>query len=220
MIAKNVMTTAVFDVSPASSLKQAIRLMTDKDISGLPVTDDGGHICGMLTEGDILRRSEFGNNIGLMPGDPGFFERYVKAHGLTVADCMSRDVIHASPEATIRELVALMSFHHVKRIPIMRDGVLVGIVSRHDLMKAAWTKADTVAPGDGALRLAVETRLKSELGLGADFYVQVHASVVTITGQIASEAQREAIRVVTESIEGARAVVATPEHPQGTVATN
>jgi CBS domain-containing protein len=121
---------------------------------------------------------------------------------------MTRDVIHASSGTTIRELVALMGFHHVKRIPILRNGVLVGIVSRHDLMKAAWTKADTVAAGDGALRLAVETRLKSELGLGTDFEVQVNGSVVTITGQITSEAQRDAIRVVAESIEGARAVVA------------
>lgn len=210
MLARDLMTTSVVHISPAASLRHAIRMMIDNDISGLPVIDDGGALCGMLTEGDILNRHEFNLAPKAAPDadDPAFFENYVRTHGLKVEDCMSRKVISVSPEAALAEVVALMRLHAVKRIPVLDHGVLVGIVSRRDVLKTNIAAPDVIARGDDALQLAVATRLLTELGLGKErIEVRVRDSVVEITGQIASDAQREAIRILTASIAGVGGVV-------------
>jgi len=210
MLAKDLMTTSVVHISPAASLRHAIRMMIDNDISGLPVIDDGGALCGMLTEGDILNRHEFNLAPKAAPDadDPAFFENYVRTHGLKVEDCMSRKVISVSPEAALAEVVALMRLHAVKRIPVLDHGVLVGIVSRRDVLKTDIAAPDVIARGDDALQLAVATRLLTELGLSKErIEVRVRDSVVEITGQIASDAQREAIRILTASIAGVGGVV-------------
>ncbi|EUC01470.1 CBS domain containing membrane protein [Rhizobium sp. CF080] len=219
MLAKDLMTTRVVHVSPGASLRHAIRMLIDNDISGLPVIDDQGALCGMITEGDILNRYEFNLAPKAAPdtNDPAFFENYVKTHGLKVEDCMSRKVISVSPEAPLAEIVALMRLHAVKRIPVLDNGALAGIVSRRDLLKIEIATPDVIARGDDALQLAVATRLLTELGLGKDrIEVKVRDSVVEIIGKIASDAEREAIRILTASIAGVGGVVTQkPPHRPG-----
>lgn len=216
MLAKDLMTTRVVHVSPGASLRHAIRMMIDSDVSGLPVIDDGGALCGMLTEGDVLNRHEFNLAPKAAPNanDPAFFENYVRTHGLKVEDCMSRKVISVSPEAALAEIVALMRLHAVKRIPVLDHGVLVGIVSRRDVLKTDIAAPDVIARGDEALQLAVATRLLAELGLGRDrIEVRVRDSVVEIIGQIGSNTEQEAIRILTASIAGVGGLV-TRRPPQ------
>ncbi|CDZ35828.1 CBS domain-containing protein [Neorhizobium galegae] len=210
MLAKDLMTTRVVHVSPGASLKHAIRMLIDNDISGLPVIDDQRALCGMITEGDILKRHEFNLAPKAAPDthDPAFFENYVKAHGLKVEDCMSRKVVSVAPGASVAEIVALMRLHAVKRIPVLDNGVLAGIVSRRDILKIEIATPDVVARGDEALRLAVATRLLAELGLGKDrLEVKVRDSVVEIIGEIGSDVEQEAIRILTASIAGVGGVV-------------
>ncbi|WP_105418521.1 CBS domain-containing protein [Neorhizobium sp. T25_27] len=209
MLAKDLMTTRVVHISPGASLRHAIRMMIDNDISGLPVIDDGGALCGMLTEGDILKRHEFNFAPKAAPdaGDPAFFRNYVKTHGLKVEDCMSRKIVSVAPEASVAEIVALMRLHSVKRIPVLDNGMLVGIVSRRDVLKLDIGMPDVIARGDDALQLAVATRLLAELGLGKDkVEVRVRNSVVEIVGKIASDAE-EAIRILAASIADVGGVV-------------
>ncbi|UIK06200.1 CBS domain-containing protein [Neorhizobium galegae] len=215
MLAKDLMTTRVVHVSPGTGLKHAIQMLIDNDISGLPVIDDRGTLCGMLTEGDILKRHEFNLAPKAAPdADPAFFENYVRTHGLKVENCMSRKVISVLPEAGLAEIVALMRLHAVKRIPVLDNGVLVGIVSRRDVLKTEIATPDVIARGDDALQLAVATRLLAELGLGKDrIDVRVRDSVVEIIGKIASDAEQEAIRILASGIAGVGGVV-TQTPPQ------
>lgn len=216
MLARDLMTTNVAHVTVRTSLKRAIQVMIDRDVSGLPVVDDAGTVCGMLTEGDLLTRHEFkgGHEIGLLQPDVAFFESYVKQHGLAVGDCMTGNVVTASPQATLAEIVALMRRHNIKRIPILTNGRLSGIVSRRDVLKAISATPDSIARGDDALRLAVLTRLQAELGLGRDkVEVNVRDSIVEVNGEFESDAECEAVRIVTDGIAGASGVVTRKAWP-------
>ena len=210
MLARDLMTTNVAYVTVGTSLKRAIQIMIDRDVSGLPVVDDAGGVCGMLTEGDLLTRHEFngGHEIGHLQPDVAFFESYIKQHGRAVGDCMTANVVAASPQATLAEIVALMRRHNIKRIPILTNGRLSGIVSRRDVLKAICATPDPVARGDDALRLAVSTRLQAELGLRREkVEVNVRDSVVEVIGEFESDAACEAVRIVTEAIAGASCIV-------------
>ena len=210
MLAKDLMTTTVVHVSPGTSLRHAIRMMIDNDISGLPVIDDHWTLCGMLTEGDILKRHEFNLSPKAAPDnrDPAFFENYVRTHGLKAEDCMSRKVVSVAPGASVAEIVALMRLHAIKRIPVLDNGRLVGIVSRRDVLRIAIATPDVIARGDDALQLAVATRLLADLGLGRDkVEVRVRDSVVEVIGKFASDAEQEAIRILAASIADVGGVV-------------
>ena len=211
MFANDLMTIDVACVNAEASLERAIRLMLDRNVSGLPVLDDAGDVCGIITEGDLLNRHDFrsGRETDGPQTSAAFFETYVKQHGQVVQDCMTVNVVSAAPETTLAEIASLMRRHNIKRIPILANGRLAGIVSRRDIMKAVSVRSDTIAPGDDALRLAVLTRLQVELGFGSDRVdVDVRNAVVMVTGEFETEMACEAVRIVTENIAGARSVVA------------
>jgi CBS domain-containing protein len=210
MHAKDLMTTAPVHVTPETSIGNAISLMLDRGISGLPVLDDAGVVCGILTEGDLLKRSALNLPTHALPEtrDEAFFQTYLETHGPAVGDCMSRNVISVGPETPLFDLVTLMRSHNVKRLPVLDDGRLIGIVSRCDVIRAISMARDVTAAGDESLRLAVATRLRSELGLGPDHVdVQVHDGLAEITAKPGSRAQQRAVQVVAESVAGVAGVV-------------
>lgn len=205
MLAKDVMSRNPVFVSPDTNLRKAIRLMAHKGVSGLPVIDDDGKLCGMLTEGDILQHSKlnFAPPSLDLPHDDEFFRRYIKSHGATVADCMTSPVVSVAPTTNLLHVVAKMREHGIKRVPVVDDERLVGIVSRHDVLLTVAGGPDMIAHGDDALRLAIETRLKVELGLTlgkAD--LKVRDAVVELVGSFNSDAQRQAIRLLVQGISG------------------
>lgn len=127
---------------------------------------------------------------------------------------MTANVVAASPQATLAEIVALMRRHNIKRIPILTNGRLSGIVSRRDVLKAISATPDPVARGDDALRLAVSTRLQAEFGLRREkVEVNVRDSVVNVIGGFESDAACEAVRIVTEAIAGASCIVTRKARP-------
>lgn len=209
MLAKDLMTAPAISVTPETSVRKAIGLMLEKDISGLPVTDDGGALCGVITEGDLLDTSmiNFANWKRSEPTDPTFFEEYVRAHASVVSDCMSRNVVSVSPEETLPALVSLMRARKVRRLPVVIEGKLVG-VSRHEVLKAITTGPDVVASGEDALRLAVKSRLQEELGLGpAEVAVHISSCVIELASQGADTAKQRAMELVAESVAGVAGVV-------------
>ncbi|MGF9691342.1 CBS domain-containing protein [Rhizobium sp. 0TCS1.26] len=213
MLVRDFMTARPVYVSPDTSIKHAIQLMLDHNVSGLPVIGDDDHVVGMLTESDLLSRSVFNAGRQSPPDNPdnAFFENYIRTHGTTVSDCMTREVISVSPQQSLADVAALARTHGIKRLPVLQSGKLVGIISRRDILRAITADRDAVANGDLALRLAVSTRLRSELGLAPDqLAVEVRDSVVEVSGPAPSPALKRAIQVVAESVAGVAGICFRP----------
>ena len=116
MIARDIMTTKVCTIRPEASAQEAAQLLTQKRISGLPVVNPDGRIIGIVTEADIISK--------------------VNREGLRVADIMSHEVITVDEETSVSEIASLLSRRQIKRVPVVHNGMLVGIVSRADIVHA------------------------------------------------------------------------------------
>jgi CBS domain-containing protein len=213
MKVKDVMTTNVVSVSPDNSVKRVARIMLDKHVSGLPVVDDEGKLVGLISEGDLLRRSELGLYIIAAHDQSASLEErasaYVKSHAWKVAEVMSCNVITIDEKADLSHVATLMAENGVKRLPVIRSGKLVGIVSRADLLHAiATARLDDTAPGDEAIRRSVVTRLNEDIGLNsANVTVTVVDGLVHLWGTDASAASRKAACVIAEGVRGVKGVI-------------
>ena len=143
MRADEIMTAEVATVRADAPITEAIALMEERGVSGLPVLDEYGRLAGMLTEGDLLRRAEMDTAgrrrpgwLDLLLGAGGSATDYVRSHSRRVEDLMTHDVVTVSAGIPIEEVVALMEQRHVKRVPVLHDGEVIGIVSRADLLRA------------------------------------------------------------------------------------
>jgi CBS domain-containing protein len=142
MKAMDVMVRDVVTVRPDDDVAEAIKLLMVNDISALPVVDVSGTVVGVLSEADLMHRPEIGTEKHLprwleaiMPAS-GLAHDFAKAHGRKVAEVMSDTVISAAEETPLGEVATLLEKHRIKRLPVLRDGKLVGIVSRADLVRA------------------------------------------------------------------------------------
>jgi CBS domain-containing protein len=211
MKAKDVMTVDVVRVSPDHSVRHAAGIMLDHRISGLPVIDDAGRVVGIITEGDLMRRSELGAQ-ALAPIDRQFNTEenhagaYVKSHSWKVADVMTPDPVTVDEETPLPRIAALMAERGIKRVPVMRGQHLVGIVSRADLLRALITaKVDATAPGDDAIRRGILTRLREDAGINGDqLTLAVADGLVHVSGAVSSQSERDAVRVVAEGVRGVK----------------
>ncbi len=116
MIASDIMTRNVHTIHPGASAQEAARLLSQEHISGAPVVDANGKVIGIVTEADIISK--------------------VSREGLRVADIMSHEVIAIGEETTVNEIAMLFAERKIKRVPVLHDGKLVGIVSRADIVHA------------------------------------------------------------------------------------
>ena len=116
MIARDIMTSNVYTIRPEASAQDAAQLLSQKRISGLPVVNPDGRIIGIVTEADIISK--------------------VNREGLLVADIMSHEVIAVEEETSVSEIASLLANRRIKRVPVVEKGMLVGIVSRADIVHA------------------------------------------------------------------------------------
>jgi CBS domain-containing protein len=116
MIASDIMTRKVATIRPEASAQEAAQLLDEKRISGAPVVDADSKIIGIITEADIISK--------------------VNRDGLRVADIMSHNVITIREETPVSEIAALLTERKIKRVPVVCEGKLVGIVSRADIVHA------------------------------------------------------------------------------------
>ncbi|MBX5128730.1 CBS domain-containing protein [Rhizobium lentis] len=208
MQARDIMTTNVVSISPVVSVRHAVAMMLQNHVSGLPVVDDHDRICGMVTEGDLLLRREvrFSPRPARAPELISEFdlERYIGSNGWCVADVMSQDVIVARPDSEVSDIAESLQVHRIKRLPIVEDERLVGIVSRRDILRVIAEAPTNVLPrGDEAITLAARTRLRSDLGLTPQkVQVSVRNGQVTVDGHVESELKRRAIKVLIEGLGG------------------
>lgn len=214
MLTGQIMTQNVITVSPETPVAAAAKTMLDNHISGLPVIENG-KLIGIVTEGDFLRRAELGterkrsNWLQFILGAGREAADYVHAHGRKVADVMTRDPVTVSEETSLQDLVAAMEAHHVKRLPVTRDGRLVGIVTRANLLRAISTLArDVTGPtaSDEDIRARLMVKLMEADWRPAGLQVAVRDGVAHLHGIIIDERVRQAAIVAAETTPGVTAV--------------
>ena len=217
MNASEIMTRTVVTVTRSTPIREAIRLMLDHRISGLPVVDAAGKVEGILTEGDLLRRSEIATEkrrwpwLDFLLGPGRTASEYVRTHGRTCEPLMSRDVISVTPETSLAEIVELMKRRHIKRLPVIDNGGLVGIVSRPDLLAAVARALDSPqspTDGDDAIRERVLAELaKVDWAPRAGLTITVVDGIVAFDGVILDEHERGALRVAAENVPGVKGII-------------
>ncbi len=215
MKASDVMTRNVLTVGRETSVADAIRVMLDSNVSGLPVLDNG-KVVGILTEGDLLRRSETGTErhrprwLEILMGPGRMAGEYVRTHGRKVAEIMTTDVISVAADTPLDEVVGVMERRRIKRVPVIEGDVLVGVVSRLDLLRAllrAIEAQHSEGRGDDEIREQILAELAKAAWVPKDgLSISVKDGVVELNGVILEEKERDALRVVAENVPGIRAV--------------
>jgi CBS domain-containing protein len=216
MKAQDVMTQPVVTVAENASIFDAAGLMLRRRISGLPVLDAAGHLTGMVTEGDFLRRSEIGTQrrrprwIEFLVGPGRLASEYVHTSGRRVNEVMTVDVHTVQRETPLEDVVRLMERYRIKRVPVMDGDALVGIVTRANLMRALVSAAEAVKPmsaDDAAIRARLLAELAKQSWAPLDAAdVAVGDGVVTLSGVITDDRERKALCVVAENIAGVKRV--------------
>jgi CBS domain-containing protein len=215
MKASDVMTRNVLTVGRDTSVAQAIRAMLDNNISGLPVLDNG-KVVGILTEGDLLRRGETGTErhrprwLEILMGPGRMAGEYVRTHGRKVEEIMTTAVVRVAGDTPLDEVVGLMERRRIKRVPVIEGDLLVGVVSRLDLLRALLRTIEAEHSehrGDDDIRKQILAELAKAAWVPRDgLSISVKDGVVDLEGVILEEKERVALRVVCENVPGVRAV--------------
>jgi CBS domain-containing protein len=222
MRAMDVMTANVITVEPDTSVQQLATLLSERGISGVPVVDKDNRLVGVVTEGDLLHRAETGTErriqrrrsrwLDTIGADQEAARDYVKAHGRVVREIMTREVISVSDTTELADIATLLETKRIKRVPVLRDGKLVGIVSRANLVRAlAMTESKAAIAADSDDH-TIRQKLITEL-TGQD-WVHMWAADIIVRDRVVhlwfsddrSEAERQAVRVAAENIPGVRQV--------------
>ena len=220
MKASDVMTVGAATIRSDASAPEAARLMLQYAISGLPVVDAAGHVVGIITEGDFLRRTETGTErqhrprwLEVVLGPGRLADEYVHSHSRKVEEVMTRQVVTVAEETPVDEIARLMERHRIKRVPVIRDNRVVGIVSRANLLRGLARLADQ-APAATANDLAIREQILTELdaqvwGRRAPIDVTVRNGIVQLWGPVADERVAQALRVAAENVPGVKGVEVT-----------
>jgi CBS-domain-containing membrane protein len=215
MQASEIMTPDVVTVGPDTPLEDVVRLMLTHRISGLPVVEKGA-VVGMVSEGDLLRRPETGTErrrrhwLHLFGTSESDAADYIRTHGMTAGEVMTTDVVSVAETTPLEDIATLLESRRIKRVPVVREGKLVGIVSRADLLRSLASRiAAPRRESDCEIRSALLAELKAHPSwapLPAEISVLVQDGVVHYWGYVRSEAQRKAMIVAAERMAGVRHV--------------
>jgi CBS domain-containing protein len=219
MIAEEIMTRQPITIGPETTIAEAARLMLDHRISGLPVTDAKLRVVGIVTEGDLLHRAETGTErhrsrwLELLRGPGRLAHDYVDAHARKVGEVMTSDTVFVSPQDSLEDVVELMEKRHIKRVPVVAKGCLVGIVSRADLVRALLgrlTQQEAAAKkpaSDAKIRSSILAIIDKEpWGPRFSVDVTVKKGVVQLHGTVTDDRERTAITVAAENVPGVKSV--------------
>lgn len=218
MKASDIMTAPVIAVGPRTPVGEIAALLLEKRISAVPVVDEG-RLVGMVSEGDLLHRHEIGTDRRVRAGswwlrlfsEDRSAAQYVKSHARLARDVMTRAVVSITTETPVTQIAALLETRRIKRVPVLRGRAILGIVSRANLVQAI---AAAVHPdkrihpsSDDAIRGRLLTELeRHSWWRPSHSSVLVNERVVHYRGTVDSEEERDAARVVAESIAGVRRV--------------
>jgi CBS domain-containing protein len=215
MKASDVMTPRVISIEADAPIMGAVRLMLQNRISGLPVVGPKGELVGMVTEGDFLRRGEIGTErhrnrwLEFLVGPGRLADEYVHARGRKVEEVMTREPVTVTEETPLDEAVGLMERHRIKRLPVMREDKLVGIVTRANIMHALVSLAVETKAAPAGDDAAIREQILAECNKQSWTLmtnVVVRNGVVELWGTITDERERQALIVAAENVSGVKIV--------------
>lgn len=215
MRAHQIMTRDVVTIGPNASIVDAANIMLTHHISGLPVIDTDGELIGVISEGDFLRRVEIGTErkrarwLRLLLGPGQTAADFVHEHGRKVGEIMTRHPYTVRADATVADIVRVMEKYHVKRLPVLQDGRMIGIVTRKNLLQAVASLArDTPSSqlSDDNIRRKVIAAIDSNDWRPFGLSVLVRNGAVHLSGVITEERSRKAAVVAAENVCGVKEV--------------
>ena len=215
MRVKDVMTPKVISVGVDETVVNAARLMLQHQISGLPVVDKKGELVGIVSEGDFLRRGELGTRrrrpkwLEFLLGPGKLAQEYVHASSKKIEDVMTPDPRTIDDDESLETVVDMMERHRIKRIPVTRDGRVVGIVSRANLMHALASLARDVSPpagGDSTIRDSIMATIAKQ-DWAPHINVIVKDGVAELYGIVTDDRERQGLVVAAENVAGVKRVV-------------
>ena len=217
MHAIDVMTSDVISVDENATVPAVARLLAERGISAVPVVDKNNRVIGMVSEGDLLHRVETGTErrrswwLDMMASTNKLAGDYIKSHSGRVKDVMTRNVLSVTGTTSVADIALLLETNRIKRVPVVRDGKLVGIVSRANLVQAL---AMTIDEPSGSADVDDRTiREKLLVELKAQRWAEVSPANVTVKDGVVhlwssylSEQEKRALVVAAENIPGVRRV--------------
>jgi len=217
MRAIDVMTSEVISVDENSTVTAVARLLAERGISAVPVVDKANQVIGMVSEGDLLHRAETGTErrrawwLDMMASTNKLAGDYIKSHSSKVKDVMTRDVFSVTETTPVADIALLLETNRIKRVPVVRDGKLVGIVSRANLVRALAMTIDEAPSGVEADDRRIRDKLLAELKAQrwaevSPANVTVKEGVVHLWSSYLSEQEKRALVVAAENIPGVRRV--------------
>jgi CBS domain-containing protein len=216
MHASQVMTRSVVTVPADATVYAAADILLGSRISAAPVVDADGRMVGVVSEADLMNRPETGTVPSkswlerLLADDALLARDYIRSHSHHVADVMTKNVITAQERTPLKDIAALMQRHHIKRVPILRDGKVVGIVSRANLLQGLLAREPYPVAAeldDDSVREAVAKELaRHSWGSGVSNIV-VDNGTVSVWGYVYAASAKEAVRIAVENVAGVRRVV-------------
>ena len=217
MRAMDVMTSKVITVDENASVTTVAKLLAERGISAVPVVDSENRVIGMVSEGDLLHRAETGTErrqswwLEMMASTNRLAGDYIKSHSGNVKDVMTRDVLSVTETTSVADIAILLETNRIKRVPVLRDGKLVGIVSRANLVRALAMTINEPTSSTEADDRTIRDNLLAELKAQrwaevAPANITVKDGVVHLWSSYLSEQEKRALVVAAENIPGVRRV--------------
>ncbi|MGE0630090.1 MAG: CBS domain-containing protein [Hyphomicrobiaceae bacterium] len=212
MKAHEIMTGDVVTVSATTSVVDIAKLMSERHISGVPVLADDGQMLGIVSQSDLLYRRELGTErkpkfwLRMFADDDGLARAYSKSHGLRAHDVMTRPVVSVTDDTDLQQVADVLDNHGIKRVPVVRNGKLVGLITRGDLVRALSRMQVTKATqklDDGSIQKALFAALRKQSWLDTSYLnITVKDGQVETWGMVRSDSQKSALRILIEETEG------------------
>lgn len=217
MRARQVMTRPVHTVPADASVYDAAQVLLNAGISAAPVVDADGKMLGIVSEADLMYRTEIGTVPGkswlqrLLADDAAMARDYIRAHSHRVADVMTKNVVTADERTSLGDIAALMQRHRVKRVPILSKGRLVGVISRANLLQGLLAREPSPSEesaSDDKLRSVVMAEFAKHgwSSSSQPTNVVVENGVAHLWGYVGSTTIKDAYRIAAENVSGVQRV--------------
>jgi CBS domain-containing protein len=193
----DIMTREVLTVSPHATLKDVAQLLVANRVSGVPVVGVDGSVLGVVSEGDILRKEEGQRKSRIRRLTASLAEAQLKHNARDAGEAMTTPVVTIEPGAFVAEAARTMLDRGVKRLPVVHDGKLVGIVTRADLVRA-------FARGDDEIEREIreDVIVRSHWISPAAVQVEVHGGRVVLRGSVETPELADSVRYFVERVPG------------------
>lgn len=217
MKARDVMSSPVVSIPDTGTVEEAVRLMLDNHVSALPVLGADGKLVGLISEGDLMRRLRDKSArrrswwLEFFANPDGSARDFVRARSHRIAEVMTREVASVSEDTPVAEIARMLEKRRIKRVPVLRDGEPVGIVSRANLLRALAARGEAALPATSASDAELHDAVAAAIGKvpGAAPHLitfTVQDGDVSVWGVADSDDVEAAIRVAAENVPGVRSV--------------